>query len=193
MKLGPSRGSTVVPALVAALVLLGVSVALAGRPTRGERPEPSDRPTPPAASATPTVAPTRTRPPDASRDGWTRGRATPSAGLEADASCRAALGTGETGLARGRGLARAIARVSENCERNPQAAGLPRALGRLGREGAQEPRGRGPEAGRSRAREPGHARAAGERGESGARSGPRAEPSGPDGHPTPGGPGRARR
>lgn len=181
------------PALVAALVLLGVSVALAGRPSRGRGPEPSRAPTPTPAPAASTAAPTTTESPDASRDGRAPGRPTPRLRPEEDGSCAAALGTGETPFARDRGPERAIERVSENCERNPEAAGLLRALARLGRERAQQPRGWESEAGRGRAPEREQGRAERERDAGAARPGRRAEASNADGHPTPGGPGRAHR
>ncbi|GBC86215.1 hypothetical protein HRbin12_00201 [bacterium HR12] len=158
MKLGPSRGSTVVPALVAASVLLGVTMALAGRPIHAGHPGTAVEPTPgatssgsgPTASATPSPGQTQ---------GRGRSPVVPPPGSHAQ-GCAGALGAPEAELDRARGVERAVARVSANCERNPRATGLGRALERLTRHGDErpgrdlgrgsEPPGRGPEEDRER-------------------------------------------
>jgi hypothetical protein len=57
--------------------------------------------------------------------------------------CERALRDGEAVLETGEGISTAIRRVAGNCRKNPQAAGLLRALERLERE--QEQGGRGGE------------------------------------------------
>jgi hypothetical protein len=131
-----------VPALVAALVLLGVSIALAGHGAPGGRPGPSASPREsprPQASATRTAGPGRTGGPVAA----------PSARPAPSGACERAMADGDTALERGKGEPRAIRRISENCAKNPQAAGLLRALRRQAREHPHpgpvpQGRGRGP-------------------------------------------------
>ncbi len=146
------------PALVAALVLLGVGVALAGRPSGGSRSSSEGRPGPrPAATATPGG-----EIPDPGRVRAGRPTVGPTAAPSTVANaCEGAMRGAEMALEERRGLERAIARVRANCERNPRAQGLLRALERLGahdrgdggrdeapgqgtREPAGQPRERGP-------------------------------------------------
>lgn len=128
MKLGPPKGGTALPALVAALVLLGVTVALAARPQPGSQAGPSPRQRP-AESLAPQPRESPSRPAGPVRSGGPA--AVPST---AAAACERALAGGDAALEGERGLTRAMRRVSENCVENPQAAGLLRALERLERE-----------------------------------------------------------
>jgi hypothetical protein len=140
MKLGPSRRSPFVPALVAALVLLGVSIALAGLPRQGRPPAPG--PVRTTVSPSPSeVAGGHPSPSPSASDGPIR----PGGAVRVTAGpCERALRHGEAVLEIGEGISTAIRRVAENCRKNPRAAGLLRALERLERD--QEPRGRGGQA-----------------------------------------------
>ncbi len=129
MKLGRSRGGTLVPALVAFLVLATVGAALAGTGTFGTRPD---------ADATASDAP-RSGHRDADHPS---GGAGPSGsetdaddpagdtGADDPAGCADAIRDGETALERAHGLERASDAIVANCERG-HAQGLLNALARL--------------------------------------------------------------
>jgi hypothetical protein len=136
MKLGPSRRSPFVPALVAALVLLGVSIALAGLPRQGRPPAPG--PVRTTVSPSPSeVAGGHPSPSPSASDGPIR----PGGAVRVTAGpCERALRHGEAVLEIGEGISTAIRRVAGNCRKIP-AAGLLRALERLERD--QEQAGRG--------------------------------------------------
>jgi hypothetical protein len=128
MKLGTSRRGTLLPALVAFLVLATIGAALAGTGTFASRP-----------NVDVTVSdPPRTGHRDAGRPGGETGPSSGETGTDditddgddVAATCARAIEEGETALERAHGLDRAIEAIVANCARG-HTQGLLNALARL--------------------------------------------------------------
>ncbi len=120
MKLGTSQGGTLLPALVATMVLAGIGVSVAGQPNH------------PVA---PTVSPSRLASPHASHSGEAGHESNdvslPDDEASSSAACGDALEVGSAALEDRRGLERAIGVVLANCGRNQASQGLVNALQHL--------------------------------------------------------------
>ena len=119
MKLGTSQRGTLLPALVATMVLAGIGVSVAGQPNH------------PAA---PAVSPSRTASPHVGHSGESDAGPdeTPSADDETSSTaCGDALEVGSAALEDRRGLERAIEVILADCGRNHASQGLVNALQHL--------------------------------------------------------------
>ena len=127
------------PALVAFMVLAGVSVSLAGRPDPTPAPEPT-------ASVTIAQPGRWGHRGDEGPGGSDEASLSEEWSADAAAACAAALEAGDVALEEQHGLQRAIEVVLANCEKNPAAQGLLNALEHLSahqeRQNASEQGGR---------------------------------------------------